>query len=37
MHAVTSVAQTLTDADAAHELESTAVQAMHLAASLARA
>ncbi|RKR88307.1 hypothetical protein BDK92_2618 [Micromonospora pisi] len=33
MHAVTSVAQTLTDADAAHELESTAIQALHLAAA----
>lgn len=33
MHAVTSVAQTLDDADAAHDLESAAVQAMHLAAS----
>jgi hypothetical protein len=37
MHAVTSVAQTLTDADAAHELESTAVQALHLAAANATA
>lgn len=33
LHAVTSVAQTLPDADAAHELESTAIAAMHLAAS----
>lgn len=33
MHAVTSVAQTLTDADAAHEMETAAVQAMHLAAN----
>lgn len=32
MHAVTSVAQTLADADAAHELEVTAVQAMRAAA-----
>ena len=31
--AVTSVAQTLGDADAAHEMESTAIQAMHLAAA----
>ena len=30
LHAITSVAQTLTDADAAHEMESTAIQAMHL-------
>ena len=36
LHAVTSVAQTLADADAAHEMESTAIQAMHLAASIAR-
>jgi len=36
MHAVTSVAQTLADADAAHDLETTAIQAMHLAASLSR-
>ena len=34
LHAVTSVAQTLTDADAAHDLETSAVQAMHLAATL---
>ena len=34
MHAVTSVAQTLPDADAAHEMESTAIQAMHLAAAV---
>ncbi|GAA1532974.1 hypothetical protein GCM10009827_058710 [Dactylosporangium maewongense] len=33
MHAVTSVAQTLDDADAAFELESVAVQAMRLAAA----
>jgi hypothetical protein len=33
MHAVTSVAQTLTDADAAHDMETVAVQAMHLAAA----
>ena len=33
MHAVTSLAQTITDADAAHELEAVAVQAMHLAAA----
>jgi hypothetical protein len=32
MHAVTSVAQTLADADAAYELETTAVQAMRVAA-----
>lgn len=35
MHAITSVAQTLPDADAAHELESVAVQAMRLAAATA--
>jgi len=34
LHAVTSVAQTLPDADAAHELESTAITAMHLAATV---
>ncbi len=34
LHAVTSVAQTLDDADAAHDLESAAIPAMHLAASL---
>ena len=34
LHAVTSVAQTLTDADAAHDLEATAIQAMHLAAAV---
>ena len=34
MHAVTSVAQTLTDADAAHDMETTAVQAMHIAAAI---
>lgn len=33
MHALTSVAQTLPDAEAAHDLESVAVQAMYLAAS----
>ena len=33
MHAITSVAQTLPDADAAHDLEAVAVQAMHLAAA----
>lgn len=33
MHAITSVAQTLTDADAAHDMETVAVQAMHLAAA----
>jgi hypothetical protein len=33
MHAITSLAQTLPDADAAFELESVAVQAMHLAAA----
>jgi hypothetical protein len=33
MHAVTSVAQTLPDADEAHRLESSAVQALHLAAT----
>ncbi|MBN1170692.1 MAG: DUF932 domain-containing protein, partial [Micromonosporaceae bacterium] len=37
MHAITSVARTLTDADAAHELESTAIQALHLAAANATA
>jgi hypothetical protein len=36
MHAITSLAQTLTDADTAHELESVAVAAMHLAAAGAR-
>ena len=36
MHAITSFAQTLPDADAAHELESVAVQAMHLAAATSR-
>jgi hypothetical protein len=34
MHALTSVAQTLPDADAAHDLEAVAVQAMHIAAAL---
>ena len=33
MHAVTSVAQTLTDADAAHEMESAALRALELAAT----
>lgn len=33
LHGVTSVAQTLPDADAAHELETTAITAMHLAAT----
>ncbi|HEY6793506.1 MAG TPA: DUF932 domain-containing protein [Kineosporiaceae bacterium] len=37
LHAFTSYAQTLTDADTAHELESLAVQAMHLAAAGATA
>jgi hypothetical protein len=32
MHAVTSVAQTLTDADTAHEMESRALQVLHIAA-----
>lgn len=32
MHAVTSVAQTLTDADTAHEMESRALQVLHLTA-----
>lgn len=34
LHAVTSVAQTLPDADAVHDLESTAIQAMRLAAAV---
>ena len=34
MHAVTSVAQTLDDADAAHEMESRALQVLQLAAAL---
>ncbi len=34
LHAVTSVAQTLDDADAAHDLEAAAIPAMHLAASI---
>jgi hypothetical protein len=34
MHAVTSVAQTLPDADAAHEMESLAVRALDIAAAL---
>jgi len=33
MHAVTSVAQTLTDPDAAHEMESSALRALELAAA----
>jgi CBS domain-containing protein len=33
MHALTSVAQTLPDPDAAHDLEAVAIQAMHLAAA----
>ncbi len=34
MHAVTSVAQTLADADAAHDMESAAVRALDIAATL---
>ena len=34
MHAVTSVAQTLTDADAAHEMEAAALRALELAAAV---
>lgn len=34
MHAVTSVAQTLPDADAAHEMESVALRALDIAAAL---
>ena len=34
MHAVTSVAQTLPDADAAYDLETAGVQAMHIAAAI---
>jgi hypothetical protein len=34
MHAVTSVAQTLADADAAHEMESAALRALEVAAAL---
>ena len=34
MHAVTSVAQTLDDADAAHEMESLALRSLELAAAL---
>jgi hypothetical protein len=34
MHAVTSVAQTLPDADAAHEMESAALRALDIAAAL---
>jgi hypothetical protein len=34
MHAVASVAQTLPDADAAHEMESAAVRALDIAAAL---
>ncbi|MEU8278386.1 DUF932 domain-containing protein [Microbispora bryophytorum] len=33
MHAVTSVAQTIDDADTAHEMEAQALRALHLAAS----
>lgn len=33
LHAVTSAAQTLTDADTAHDMENLAVRAMHLAAT----
>jgi hypothetical protein len=33
LHAVTSVAQTLDDADAAYDMEATAITAMHLAAT----
>jgi hypothetical protein len=33
MHAVTSVAQTMPDADAAYEMEAAGVQAMHIAAN----
>ncbi|WP_019632476.1 hypothetical protein [Actinomadura atramentaria] len=33
MHAVTATAQTLPDADAAHDMESRALQALHLAAA----
>jgi hypothetical protein len=34
LHAVTSTAQTLSDADAAHEMESQAVRALEIAAAL---
>ncbi len=34
MHAVTSVAQTLPDADTAHEMESAALRALDIAAAL---
>jgi hypothetical protein len=34
MHAVTSVAQTLPDADAAHEMESLGLRALEIAAAL---
>jgi hypothetical protein len=34
MHAITSLAQTLDDPDTAHDLETTAIQAMHLATTL---
>ena len=34
MHAVTSVAQTLADADTAHEMESAALRALEIAAAL---
>jgi hypothetical protein len=33
MHAVTSVAQTLPDADAAHDLESRALKVLQIAAA----
>ena len=33
MHAVTSVAQTLPDADAAHDMESAALRALEVAAA----
>lgn len=35
MHAVTSVAQTLDDADTAHDMEAQALRALHLAAASA--
>ena len=34
MHAVTSVAQTLPDADSAYEMESAALRALEIAAAL---
>ena len=34
MHAVTSVAQTLPDADTAHDMESLALRALDIAAAL---